>query len=243
VRVALISDLHGNLVSLDAVLEDAARVGVDRLVCLGDVATLGPRPSEVIERLSKLGCDCILGNHDEFLLDDELIRRYTEVPIVVDSVSWARDLLSTAELSFVRGFARSVEIPLEGGATLFLFHGSPRSHMEDLLAETPPARVDELLDGRHATVMAGGHTHLQMLRQHRGILLVNPGSVGMPFKEHTGGKAPVLLPHAEYAIVESDRFGVSVNLRRVAVDRAALRASVAGCSMPLAPMLAQQYSI
>jgi predicted phosphodiesterase len=153
VRIALISDLHANEVAFEAVLADTRQLGVDRVICLGDVATLGPHPSEVLQRLKDLGCPCILGNHDEFLLDADLIRRYTEAPVIVDAVDWCRAELSSAELDFVRGFVRTLEVPLESG-TLFLFHGSPRSHMEDLLAETPPERVDEMLRGHHATITA-----------------------------------------------------------------------------------------
>ncbi len=233
-RVALISDLHGNEVALEAVLADARQMGVDRIVCLGDVATLGPRPSEVLARLVDLGCDCILGNHDEFMLDPELIRRYTEAPIVTDSVEWCRARLSAAEIDFIRTFRESLEVPLDGRASLFLFHGTPRSNMEDVLAQTAPEVVDEMLAGRRATVMAGGHTHLQMLRQHKGILLVNPGSVGMPFKEYAAGRAPILLPHAEYAVVESNNGSVGVILRRVAINVAAMLDVVRASTLPLA---------
>jgi putative phosphoesterase len=235
-RVALISDLHANLIALDAVLADAARLGVDRTICLGDVATLGPRPSEVLERLH--GLDCIMGNHDEFLLDAELIKKYSEAPIIRDSVEWCRAHMSSAELDFIRTFKRSLEIPMERG-TLFLFHGTPRSHMEDLLAETPADRVDEFLDGHRASVMAGGHTHIQMMRQHRGILIVNPGSVGMPFKEYVAGQRPVILPHAEYAIID-DADGVI--LRRVALDKHALYHQLDGTTLPLAVNLRPNYA-
>jgi putative phosphoesterase len=241
-RVALISDLHANIVSLEAVLADARESGVDQIVCLGDVATLGPRPTEIMAMLRDLGCACILGNHDEFLLDPELIRTYSEVPVVVDSVDWCRAELSAADLDFVRTFRRTLEIPLEGDATFFLFHGTVRSNMEDLLANTSPGRVDEMLAGRHATVLAGGHTHLQMMRQHRGMLIVNPGSVGLPFKQYMAGGPPELLPDAEYAVVESSRRGVSVTLRRVPVDKAALRTALDGTALPLLPMLRAQYA-
>ena len=63
-RIALISDLHGNAVALEAVLAHADRMGVDETICLGDVATLGPRPREVVGMLRDRGCRCILGNHD-----------------------------------------------------------------------------------------------------------------------------------------------------------------------------------
>jgi predicted phosphodiesterase len=249
VRVALISDLHGNELALEAVLAEIARLGADEIICLGDVATLGPRPRQVLARLRALGCRCIMGNHDEFLVDAQLIHTYTEAPIIVRAVDWCRAQLDAAELDFVRGFARGLSVELGDGATLALFHGSPRSHMEDILATTPPDELDRMLapvtDGRGATatVMAGGHTHLQLLRQHRGILLVNPGSVGMPFREHVGGREPTLMAHAEFALVEARGGDVAVTLRRVALARAALRdAAAAAPDNPLSPALRAQYA-
>ena len=242
-KVALVSDLHGNAVALDAVLADAERAAVDRVVCLGDVATLGPCPHEVLARLSALGCACIVGNHDAFLLDAALIRSYTETPIVVEAVDWCRAQLSAQELDFVRTFVPELTVELDGGATLFCYHGTPRSHMEDLPPSAGPAEVERLLDGRAATVMAGGHTHLAMLRQHRGSLVVNPGSVGMPFLEAPAAGPPTILPHAEYAIVDAAADGgIEVRLKRVALDRRALREQAAACDFPLRDWLVAQYA-
>jgi putative phosphoesterase len=241
-RVALISDIHGNEIALRAVLADIARVRVDEVVCLGDVATLGPRPRAVLEILRESACACIMGNHDEFLLDAALLRTYTEQRPVIDAVEWCRSELCADDLGFVHGFERRRTIRLAERATLLLFHGSPRSHMDDLLATTATDALDHLLAGEHATVMAGGHTHVQMLRQHRGTLLVNPGSVGLPFKEYVAGRPPTVLAHAEYATVEATDSGISVNLRRVALDPSALRAAAAASDMPLRDALMRQYS-
>lgn len=241
-RVALISDLHGNELSLSAVLSDIERVGADRVVCLGDVATLGPQPEAVLDHLRDVGCACILGNHDDFMLDADLIRQYTEARVVVDAVDWCRARLASRHLEFIRTFRADLEVPLDGGATLYLFHGSPRSHMEDIVATTPAKDVDTFLDGHTATVLAGGHTHLQMLRQHRGMLLVNPGSVGMPFKEHVPGRAPTVLPHAEYAVVEGTKAGVHVALHRVPMDKTALQRAARATDHPLRDMLAAAYA-
>jgi predicted phosphodiesterase len=241
-RVALISDIHANEVALNAVLQDIRQVGVDLTVCLGDVATLGPRPSAILAMLRDAGCPCIMGNHDEFLLEPTLIEQYTELPVIRAAVDWCRAQLSTDELAFVRTFQRGLEVPLDGETTLRLFHGSPRSHMEDLLATTPPDELDRLLDGTRAPVMAGGHTHLQMLRQHRGMLLVNPGSVGLPFREYASGGPPFVLPHAEYAIVDGDRRGIAVTLKRLPLDKRALKDAAAACDNPLAVELVRQYS-
>lgn len=236
-RFLLVSDLHGNELALDAVLADAHKVGFDQLICLGDVATLGPRPSAVLARLRDLGCPCILGNHDEFMLEPDLVRSYSEFPLVVASVDATREALSASEIAFIRTFVRTVQLD-----DVFLYHGTPRSNMEDLLVSTPPERVDEMLDGKHAQVLAGGHTHLQMLRQHRGMLIVNPGSLGQPFREYASGGPPVILPHAEYAIVEVSASGVSVDLRRVALERRALASQVDGWDNPLAAPLGESYA-
>ena len=235
-RLALVSDLHGNELALERVLADAARVGFDRLVCLGDVATLGPRPKAVLDRLRDLGCDCILGNHDEFMLEPALVRSYSEYPIVVDSVDATRESLSDDDVSFIRSFQRTVDLE-----DVFLYHGTPRSNMEDLLIDTPSAHVDEMLDGKSAVVLAGGHTHIQMMRQHKGMLIVNPGSLGQPFREYANGGPPVILSHAEYAIIDVRKNGVSVDLRRVNLDPKELASQVAGWDNPLASSLRGAY--
>ncbi len=240
-RIALISDLHGNKVALDAVMADIEANRCDQVVCLGDVATLGPDPRGVIDILRKLGCPCILGNHDAFMLDEHLIHTYTEAPIIVEAVEWCRKRLVEADFDLIRGFVDGLIIDLGDGHTLQLFHGTPTSHMIDMLATTTPDKLDEMLDGNRATVMAGGHTHIQMLRQHKGILLVNPGSVGMPFEEYVNGGAPALMGHSEYAIVEGANGTVNVNLRRVNVDRGAARAAIVATDHPLKMALIGQY--
>jgi predicted phosphodiesterase len=96
-RIALISDLHGNEVALQAVLEQIDRIGVERLVCLGDVATLGPRPGAILRMLKERGCPCILGNQDAFLLERDLIHRYTEAPVIIEAVDWCRHQLGREE--------------------------------------------------------------------------------------------------------------------------------------------------
>jgi putative phosphoesterase len=242
-RIALISDIHGNQLALEAVMGDAKRRQVDRVVCLGDTATLGPRPREVLATLRDLGCPCILGNHDAFLLDPALVARYTRVPVIVQAIDRCREQLTEADIAFIRTFREEHYVPLPGDRRLYLFHGSPDSNTRDVLATTPSDDLDALLGDRRASVMAGGHTHIQMLRQHRGTWLVNPGSVGMPFREYVSGARPEIMPHAEYAIVDASADVIGVELLRVPLDKERLRAEVrAWASAPVllqADLLAQ----
>lgn len=234
-RIALVSDIHGNQLALEAVLRDVRAQGVEQVACLGDTATLGPEPLAVLHTLEELGCPCILGNHDEFLLRPELVAQYTKAEVIVEAIAWCRAQLGPRELAFLGSFSATAELPLDGEHKLFLFHGSPDSHTCDLLATTPEAELEQALQGQHAAVMAGGHTHIQMLRQHRGTLVVNPGSVGMPFERFVAGARPVIMPYAEYAIVGAEDGRIAVDLRRVELDKRALRAAAA--SWPRAPAL------
>lgn len=241
-RIALVSDIHGNALALEQVLASIEVDGVDEIICLGDVATLGPEPERVLELLHESKAICLLGNHDEFMLRPELVASYTSIPVLSDAIDWCRSRLSKSSLDFIGTFLASYEQQLNATETFLAFHGTPSSNTIDLLATTEPATVEEWIGGVAGTVLAGGHTHLQMLRQHKGRLLVNPGSVGMPFKEYVAGAAPFVLPHAEYAIISSTASTVKVALERVSLDKPRLRKSVLDVDYPLATFLAKAYT-
>jgi len=237
-RIALISDLHGNETALREVLRAIERQGADEIVCLGDVATLGPAPSEVVDRLRRIGCRCIAGNHDDYLFDPALARAHGNMAMVVEAIDWCRAQLTRDQLEFVRSFERGIELRLADRHRVLLFHGSPQSNMVDILAETSPDELDRQLGPERAAVMACGHTHVQMLRQHRGTWVVNPGSVGAPFREYAYKQRPTILPHAEYAILAAEGEEVRASLHRLALDRGALAAAALASTNPMRAALA-----
>ena len=219
-RVALISDIHGNLVSFDAVLEDIRQQHVNEIIFLGDIATLGPYPHEVVVRLKELDCPCIIGNHETYLFKPTLGHKYMRgTQWFTDTLTWCRAQLSPDDYKFIGTFEPIMKFSLAENVSLICYHGSPRSNIENIFATTPAKQVDEMLNGYHATIMAGGHTHIQMMRQHKGILIVNAGSVGMPFEEMPfNGPGPAVMPWAEYAIASAENGVAAVELRRVMVD-------------------------
>ncbi len=121
-RVALISDQHGNDFAFRAVAEDSERVGVDRLVCLGDVAQGGAQPAETLDRLRSLGCETVLGNSDDFLLRIPEASPEPITPQLLEVREWTLRQLDERHLDQIRSFQTTVG--LEGGAIL-CFHGSP----------------------------------------------------------------------------------------------------------------------
>lgn len=233
-RIALISDIHGNLTSFEAVLADLGREQIDQIVCLGDVATLGPQPRQVMERLLPLNAHVVLGNHDTFLLKPELSVTYMNMDWFADTINWCAEQLLPSDFDYLRTFRPLLEIPLENDASLLCFHGSPKSNIENILASTPPDELDEMLSGHKAAVMACGHTHVQMLRRHRDQIIVNVGSVGMPFEQMPFTGEPRLLPWAEYAILNWSNGSVNIELRRVSVDFEAIRDAAFASRMPRA---------
>jgi predicted phosphodiesterase len=232
--LALISDIHGNAVALNAVLADLARRDVDELVCLGDIAAGGPQPREVIARVRELQCECVRGNGEGWLLEGLPQGRSGATRRLDEVVEWARAQLAPEDLDYLAGLPATLSCALPatlscaaGGMTLFCFHGSPRADIDVLLATTPEAELDErFADAPAVAVLAGGHTHIQLLRPYQRSLLVNPGSVGLPLDSLTETRPP-LPAWAEYAIVEVGDAGVEIAFRRVPIDIDQLAAATA----------------
>src|SRR5215211_252104 len=102
-RIGLIADIHGNVMALDAVLDKMGRDDVDQIVCLGDVAALGPQPGTVIVRLRDLGCPCVLGNTDAWLLPDPPLSAEPATTVAVAGLTrWCAEQLSDADVAFLR---------------------------------------------------------------------------------------------------------------------------------------------
>lgn len=231
-RIGVIADIHGNLVALEAVLSVLARDGLDRLVCLGDVATLGPRPTEVLARLRDLACPIVMGNTDAWLLAPP---RPDRAAPMRDLTTWTAAQLTDADRAFIRAFPPTLTIPLASDAALLCCHGSPRSYDEVIAATTPDAALDAMLSGHdEATVVVGGHTHVQLVRRHRARLIINVGSVGLPGIGPGTPDLPVNrdVAWAEYGILELSEGRTGIELRRLPLDLEQVLADGRASEMP-----------
>jgi putative phosphoesterase len=210
-RLALISDQHGNDVAFRAALEDVERLEVEEIVCLGDVVQGGSEPAQTLDRLASLGCETVLGNADAFLLEvpgdspEPVTERQLEVR------EWTLSQFDTSQIEQIRAFAPVVRRELDG-VSLLLCHGSPRSFDDVLLPELGGEALEPFL-GHDAALLAGGHTHLQWTRRIGGALYLNPGSVGISYDRHADPL--VLRPLAEWALVTVPDGSVAVEFRQV----------------------------
>jgi predicted phosphodiesterase len=234
-KIAILADIHGNLTALEAVLAEIAAESIERIVCLGDVATLGPQPHEVIERLCGLGCPVVMGNTDADLLalaHDESAVGSDWGSQNFDFDQWCAARLTADDLAYLRTFQPTISISLGEEATLLCYHGSPRSYDERITAETTDDALHEMLAETPAQLYTGGHTHQQLLRRYRDTLVLNPGTVGFA-KDAIPPATPVKNPSwAEYAIITSDDGQLDVSLRRVRFDLDALFAAQDASGIP-----------
>jgi predicted phosphodiesterase len=222
-RIAIIADIHGNLVAFNTILDDIAREGVDRIVCLGDVAAFGPQPQEVVARLRELDCPVVMGDADTTLLTpeppatNELFRNLQ----VIDA--WALARLSPTDREYIAAFEPTVSIALDSDATLLCYHGSPQSFKDPIRATTGDDELARLLAGFDAQIYVGGHTHVQLLRRFGMSLVLNPGSVGLAYDRTPSPGVNVRNPPwGEYALLTVADGHLGVDLRRVPFDVAAL---------------------
>lgn len=238
-QVALISDIHGNAVALDAVLEDIEREDPDQIVCLGDVAATGPEPVKAIERVQELGCPVINGNADEDWLikkeHPEADQNEDESSPVFEVRDWTAAQLSSEHERFIESFENTVTIDLADDVRLLCYHGTPESPWDIINEDTSIEELDEIVDTTDAEILIGGHNHNQMIRRFREVTFVNSGSVGSPFgtpREYREQN----WPWGEWAVVTANHNSISIDLKRTALDVDAMVAAASESELPYSDM-------
>jgi putative phosphoesterase len=241
-RIAVMSDIHGNCYALEALLADLRAHPADRLVCLGDAVQGGAQPAETVARLRELGCPVVMGNADAWLLTgvetspNETITERGRV-----TREWSLAQLSPEDRAFIAAFVPPVELALEGGRRLLCCHGSPASFDDLIFPETPEGQVQRLLAPYAPAIVCGGHTHIQWVRRLGQSLYFNPGSVGLAYDRHQPGARKRFDAWAEYAVLSSEGDRLALELRRVPYDAGALIATIRASGHPYAAALAEEY--
>lgn len=183
-RLAVFSDIHGNLPALEAVLDDIGRRGVDAVYCLGDLVGYAPFPNEVTERMRREQIPTIMGNYDDgvgFDRDDCgcAYREEGERVRGQRSLEWTRAEVTPENKAFLRTLAPEIRIAV-GGRRMLLVHGSPRRMNEYLFENRALSSFQRLAASSNADVIVFGHTHKPYAKLVDGVWFVNAGSVGKP---------------------------------------------------------------
>ena len=194
-RVAAISDIHGNLPALEAVLADIEREGVDEVVVVGDSVS-GPWPAEVFDLLGSIGAHIVRGNADRA---EEVMAHSSELG------AWNADRLGASRVATVTAWPLTLELTVEGLGDVLLCHSTPTSDTPIYTRITPDDELAKLVGDVAADVLVCGHTHMQYDRRlSTGLRVANPGSVGMPYEGQRGAYWAVLGPDIEFRRTEYD---------------------------------------
>ena len=211
-RLAIISDIHGNLPALEAVLADIEAQGRSEIYHLGDLVGYNPFPNETVALIAERQLPGITGNYDQAVLGGvpDPVGEFLNdkiTPMGREIYEWTVRQVNQASRDFLAAQPRQRSLSL-GNRRLLLTHGSPR-HIKDYVRPSwPDEMVGDLLRQVKEDIVLTGHTHIPVVRQVNGKWLINPGSVGFPKDGN---------PLAAYAILELDR-EVTVTIRRVAYD-------------------------
>src|SRR5689334_3251127 len=220
-RVAVLSDLHGNLLALDACLADLeSQGGAEAIVVAGDLCLDGPKPKKVLQRLEDIGAACVRGNKDRFLYDGGATEGLSSAEAA--QVDWTRRELGERWLAWLRELPFALRIG-EDDNQLLIVHANPVNDDEHLWPDADDALLSRLIGDERATAIAFGHLHLPYVRIWRGRMLVNVASAGLP-KDGD--------PRACYAIFTERDSGWQVKHRRVAFDVKRVATQLADCGIP-----------
>ncbi len=240
-RIALVSDIHGNLIALEAIFRALKRHAPEQIISLGDVAGFGPEPHEVIAILREHQWPTVVGNSDHALLNPTLNPDAEGLSLAFQEIKlWGSEQLTLEDKAYLQTFQPTVEIELDGTARLLCYHGSPHSFHDEVLPTTPTEQLDEWFGGQEAICLAGGHTHQPMVRRYAGRAIINPGSVGLPYIEYPDRvRNPAW---AEYALLDWDDGHLNIQLCCEPFDLDALLQTARDSGMPHVNLYCQDWA-
>jgi putative phosphoesterase len=213
-KVAIVSDVHGNLVALEAVLADLEQVRPDLVVHGGDLAFNGPRPAECVDRIRELGWPGVIGNMDRAL----------EGGTPEPRVGWAAERIGAERNAWLQ--AQPMEWRHED--RIALVHAVPGDLWQAVFPETDDAELRAIYGPLGARVAVYCHIHRPYVRRIGDLTVANTGSVGLPFDGD---------PRASYLLVEDD----APEIRRVAHDLERAVADVLASDLPEKALVAAVY--
>jgi putative phosphoesterase len=222
-RLAIFSDIHGNLQALDAVLADIGAQQPDAVYCLGDLVGYGASPNEVTARVRELGCPTVMGNYDDGVGFDRdecgcAYREEAERERGQRSLEWTKARTTAENKAYLRSLHHEIRLE-DGGRRILLVHGSPRKMNEYLFEDRPLSSFERLAASSRADLIVFGHTHRPYVKDVDGVRFLNAGSVGKP-KDGDW--------RACYAIVDEGR----VTFRRLEYDVRAAAAAIRATDLP-----------
>lgn len=225
--IGLISDVHANVLALEAVLGDLKRAGATSVLCLGDLVGYGPAPNETIDLLRASDVVCTLGEADERIAFD-FATRASRAGVADQTIEWTRTVIEPRHVEWLRKLPVQRRIDTPAGR-LRWFHGSAEDPADRLNLHQDPVSLARLLNRHRCTILSCGGSHVPYYRKVASTgWVINPGSVGLSLNGEPG---------ADYALVRVDDEGVHVRMDKVEYDVAAVAFDIVAWGLP--PVIAE----
>jgi putative phosphoesterase len=226
-RLAVVTDIHGNLPALRAALARIDELGIADVVCGGDLVGYGPHPDEVCALVDERGIPAIYGNYDYAIARDledcgcAYVTRHDR-ELGQRSVEWTLEHTGRAAKDFMRDLPFDLRLEV-GGHDVHVVHGSARKVNEYLFEDKPARLYERLAAAETAEALVFGHTHKPWVHEYGGVLFVNCGSVGKP-KDGD--------PRAAFAVLDATGGQINATIERVAYDAPAVACELAAAGLP-----------
>lgn len=210
-KIAFISDIHGNAVALDAVLADVKQKDVDKIYVLGDICYRGPEPKRSLELIQLLDTDVINGNADEWVVRGV---RAGEVPdhaleLMNTERQWTVGKLDSSDLHYLENLQTQLTVNVDG-IKIAAYHATPDSLFKIVLPNADDETINtSLMKPSDADIYVYAHIHRPYVRYINGKVVMNIGSVGLPFDG---------LTKASYGLVEINQGNINTSIQRVSYD-------------------------
>lgn len=219
-KIAVMSDIHGNYVALERCIEYALSEGVQAFVFLGDYVGELAYPQKTMDILKELknhhSCYFVKGNKEDYWLNYERDGEcgWSENDSTTGSLYYTYHNLSSDDLVFFKSLSHSAEISFEGLPIITICHGSPMQANEKLLPDKQ--KTFEIMERDNNTIILCGHTHLQGLIEHDGKMVLNPGAVGVSL--HSDGKSQFMILTGTEGTWEHEFISLDYDVEQVIAD-------------------------
>ena len=220
--LGVISDVHANILALEAVLAELKAKGADTVICLGDLVGYGPSPNETIDLLRQEGVMCTLGAADEQIAFEFAKSQKQRAGVADEILEWTRTVIEPRHVDFLRNLPSQQRLNTPVGRLRF-FHSAVSRSGARLELNQDVIGLTKLLEEYRCTVLATGKTHVPFYKKLPMGWIINPGSVGLSLNGEPG---------ADYALLTIDEGTVEVSMDKVEYDFAAVAFDIVAWGLP-----------
>lgn len=220
-RIAILTDIHGNQIALNAVLHDLTQQpAVEQIVIAGDLCLNGPCPRQVLDTLQGLRCPVVQGN-----VDVDVVTIAPKGAKKRAIIEWTRAQIGQQGIDYLAALPKSHLVENSDGSDVLVVHANPLDQEEAIFPTTPDSALEHLLGGVAPTVgaIAFGHLHIAYQRRWQRFLLVDAGSCGLPRDKDQ---------RASYAILSWENGAWQAEHRRIPYNVQAVVQQLKTCGMP-----------